>query len=66
MVSDSFRNRRVSEEFSTIRERDNKIEEIRKIKKDILTLTHNELEKLNVDYVYELKDLAKVIFTIFS
>jgi hypothetical protein len=64
--SDLFRKRRVSEEFSTFRERDHRIEEIRKIKKDILTLTHDELEKLNVDYVYELKDLAKVIFTIFS
>jgi hypothetical protein len=43
-----------------------KVDDIKKIKKELLLMSHEKLQRLNVEYVNELKDLAKTIFTIFN
>jgi hypothetical protein len=43
-----------------------KLDDIRSLKREILTMKHEELEDLNPDYVNELKDLARVVFSIFG
>jgi hypothetical protein len=43
-----------------------KLEKVRALKTEILTMKHEELDTLNSDYIHELKDLARVIYSIFG
>jgi hypothetical protein len=43
-----------------------KIEKIRNLKNEILTMRHEELDSLSSEYIHELRDLSRVINTIFS
>jgi hypothetical protein len=42
------------------------MERVRSLKNDILTMRHEELESLSPEYTNELKDLARVILSIFG
>ena len=55
-----------TEIYHTPRQSNEKIEKIRLIKNEILTMRHEELDNLSSDYIQELRDLARVINTIFN